>query len=213
MDYNFQIVLFKNKVKKKIINKFKTHKKAKTFFETLMVESDLVIFPKKVESGQHSNYELSILEKTSGTFLPIFLKDEIGRQIKVELDDDNFTITKILNYNIEETFVNYQTKEKITTHQFIKLYLSESGLTLISKLNNKIIVQNDDDFNLFTFKTISDSERFIDVLTQYLMDNNKQNCLIVKDTSTTQRKYLYNLLVDKGFPKNYLLRHSTTHPE
>jgi hypothetical protein len=213
MDYNFQIVLFKNKVKKKIINKFKTHKKAKTFFETLMVESDSVIFPKKVESGQHSNYELSILEKTSGTFLPIFLKDEIGRQIKVELDDDNFTITKILNYNIEETFVNYQTKEKITTHQFIKLYLSESGLTLISKLNNKIIVQNDDDFNLFTFKTISDSERFIDVLTQYLMDNNKQNCLIVKDTSTTQRKYLYNLLVDKGFPKNYLLRHSTTHPE
>jgi hypothetical protein len=213
MDYNFQIVLFKNKVKKKIINKFKTHKKAKTFFETLMVESDSVIFPKKVEAGQHSNYELSILEKTSGTFLPIFLKDEIGRQIKVELDDDNFTITKILNYNIEETFVNYQTKEKITTHQFIKLYLSESGLTLISKLNNKIIVQNDDDFNLFTFKTISDSERFIDVLTQYLMDNNKQNCLIVKDTSTTQRKYLYNLLVDKGFPKNYLLRHSTTHPE
>ncbi len=73
---------------------------------------------------------------------------------------------------IEETFVNYQTKEKITIHQFIKSYLPELGLTLISKLNNKIIVQNDDDFNLFTFKTISDSERFIDVLTQYLMDNN-----------------------------------------
>jgi hypothetical protein len=79
MDYNFQIVLFKNKVKKKIINKFKTHKKAKTFFENLMIESDSVLFPKKIEGGQHSNYELSILEKTSGTFLPIFLKDEIGR--------------------------------------------------------------------------------------------------------------------------------------
>ncbi len=213
MDYNFQIVLFKNKVKKKIINKFKTHKKAKTFFENLMIESDEVLFPKKVEGGQHSNFELAILEKTSGTFLPIFLKDEIGRQIKVELDDDNFMITKILNYNIEETFVNYQTKEKITIHQFIKSYLSESGIVLISKLNNKIVVQNDDDFNLFTFKTISDSERFIDVLTQYLMDNNKQNCLLVRDTSTIQRKYLYNILVEKGFPKNYLLRHSTTHPE
>ena len=65
-----------------------------------MVESDSVIFPKKVEAGQHSNYELSILEKTSGTFLPIFLKDEIGRQIKVELDDDNFTITKISVYKV-----------------------------------------------------------------------------------------------------------------
>ena len=152
MEYNFQIVLFKNKVKKKIINKFKTHKKAKTFFDNLITKSDKVIFPKSFENGYPCTFELSILEKTSGTFLPIFLKDDIGRQVKVELEDDNFSITKISNYNIEELFVDYQTKEKIDTEYFIKTYLLDEGLILVSKLNNKNVVQNYDNYNLFTFK-------------------------------------------------------------
>jgi hypothetical protein len=36
--------------------------------------------------------------------------------------------------------------------------------------------------------------------------------MFVKDYSTSQRKYLYNLLEENGFPKHYLIRHSTTHP-
>ena len=36
-----------------------------------------------------------------------------------------------------------------------------------------------------------------------MVDNNKKNCLIVKDTSTVQRKYLYNLLVENGYDKKY----------
>lgn len=213
MDYKFQIVLFKNKVKKKIINKFKTHKKAKAFYDNLFSKSDEVIFPKKFENGHPCTFELAIIEKTSGTFLPIFLKDDIGRQVKVELEDDDFSITKISNYNIEELFVNYQTKEKIDIQNFIENYLSDTGIILISKLNNKIVVQNDDDYNLFTFKNVQESGRFVEVLTKYLIEKNKQNCIIVKDTSTAQRKYLYNILVEKGFSKNYLMRHSTTHPE
>ena len=84
MDCNFQIVLFKNKVKKKIINKFKTHKKAVEFYNDLLKENDEVIFDKEFENGVKSNYELAIIEKVSGTLLPVFLKDEIGRTIKVK---------------------------------------------------------------------------------------------------------------------------------
>ena len=51
MEYNYQIVLFKNKVKKKIINKFKTHKKAVEFYNDLLKENDEVIFDKEFENG------------------------------------------------------------------------------------------------------------------------------------------------------------------
>jgi hypothetical protein len=47
MDYNFQIVLFKNKIKKKIINKFKTYKKTNDKFKILIEESNDVVFPVK----------------------------------------------------------------------------------------------------------------------------------------------------------------------
>jgi hypothetical protein len=209
---NYQIVLFKNKTKKKIINKFKTHKRANNYFESLINVSDSVIFDRKYENGIECSYEIALIEKTSGTFLPIFLKDEFGRKIKVSLDDDDFTILKIMKYRIEESFLDYSKNKKITLNELLKTYLKQDGLKLISKLNNKIIIQNDDKFKLFTFKNNDDGIRFIDNLSSHFINEKRYDCMFVKDYTTSQRKYLYDLLVENGFSKNYLIRHSTTHP-
>lgn len=212
MEYNYQIVLFKNKVKKKIINKFKTHKNAIECYNTLIKESDDIIFDKEYENGVKSNYELAVIEKMSGTLLPVFLKDEIGRTIKVKLEDNDYTIINISLYKQDEMFLDYQTKKKINTKQFIRRYLSGDGLKMVSKLNNKVVVQNDDDYKLFTFKNDYDSSRFLDNLSENFMSSKRTDCMFVKDSSTQQRKYLYQILTEKGFPKSYLIRHSTTHP-
>jgi hypothetical protein len=209
---NYIIVLFKNKVKKKIINKFKTSKRANDYFKSLLEESNDVIFDKKYENGFECSYEISLLEKTSGTFLPVFLKDELGRNVKIILEDEDYSISKINKFKTEELILDFQTNKKITSKEFIKKYLSGSGLKLVSKLNNKIVVQNDDIFNLFTLKNDDDSSRFIDSVSQYFLEQKKMDCIFVKDYSTTQRKYLYNLLTEKGFSKSYLQRQTTTHP-
>jgi len=213
MEYNFLIVLFKNKTKKKIINKFKKHKVANEFFKNLIKKSNDVYFEKKYENGKKCDFELALLEKTSNTLMPIFMKDGFGRQVKVELEDSDYTITKIEAYKLEEDILDFQTKLKINFIEFISKYINSDGIKLISKLNNKIVVQNDDSFFMFTLKNLSDSERFLDNLQTFLVDNGKMDCILVKDTSTTQRKFLYEILVKKGFPKDYLMRHSTTHPE
>ena len=209
---NYLIVLFKNKVKKKIINKFKTSKRANDYYKSLLDVSDRVIFDKKYENGFDSSYELAILEKTSGTFLPVFLKDELGRNVKINLDDEDYIISKINKYQTEELILDCQFNRKINSSEFIKKYLIGDGLKLISKLNNKIVVQNDDVFNLFTLKNEDDSSRFIDSISQHFLEQKKMDCIFVKDYSTTQRKYLYDLLTEKGFSKQYLQRYSTTHP-
>ena len=99
---NYLIVLFKNKVKKKIIKKFKTSNRANNFYESLLDNSNNVLFNKQYENGFSFNYEIAILEKVSGTFLPVFLKDELGRNVKVNLDDEDFSIKKITTYHTEE---------------------------------------------------------------------------------------------------------------
>jgi hypothetical protein len=212
MTSNYLIVLFKNKVKKKIIKKFKTKNNAITFYQKLMDESDEVIFNKTYENGVPSKYELAILSKSDKDNNTNYIKDELGRQIKVELDYNGFNIMKIGDYRIEELFVDYKTKDKINSSQFIKKYLSGDGLKLVSKLNNKVIVQLDDNFNMFTFKTCDDSDKFINDLSNNFKSIKRSDCLFVKDSSTAQRKYLYELLVGQGFPKSYLFRQSTTHP-
>ena len=212
MNDTYQVILFKNKVKKKIINKFKTHKKAFEYYKLLVKESDEVIYDKVMENGVVSEYELSLVERSSSSPSSLYMKDDYGRQVKVSLDDSELTMINITRYRIEELFLDYTTNKKIDTRQFIKQYLDHTGFKLISKLNNKIIVQNDDKFNLFTLKTSDESERFIDILTKKFNNDGRKDCLLVKDYSTPQRKYLYELLVKMGFEKSYLQRSSTTYP-
>jgi hypothetical protein len=209
---NYLIVLFKNKKKKKIINKFKTYKRSKDFFDKLISISNNVLFSKEYENGVKSKYELALIEKMPNNNSPIYIKDELGRNIKVELDNSEYKITKIENYYEEEYILDYSNSKKINSQEFIKKYLNPKGFKLISKLNNKVVVQNDNKINLFTLKNEEDCFRFIDCLSENFRLEKRTDCIFVKDYSIIQRKYLYDLLVNYGFPKDYLFRQSTTHP-
>jgi|688.fasta_scaffold617512_2 hypothetical protein len=210
-EYNFLIVLFKNKKKRKIINKFKTLKKAKKYFDSLINESKDVVFCKEYENGSPCNYELALLEKGSKSKSNYFIRDEIGRQVKIELEDSDFVINKIESYCVPDSILDYQTKKKIQVNDLIEKYIPKDSLSMISKLNNKIVIQNDDNFYLFTLKNSDDANRLIDNMNDLVNSKKRINVILVKDYSTTQRKYLYSILEEKGFPKSYLFRHSTTH--
>jgi hypothetical protein len=209
MDYI--IVLFKNKVKKKIIKKFKTFDRAQKYYNNLLSISDEVIFDRQHENGHHCKFELGLLGPKNKNDV-MYVKDEFGRQNKVEVEDDNYSMIKIISYNVNEQFIDYTTKTKLNTEQFIKQYLKKDGLKMVSKLNNKIIVQLDEQTNLFTFKNDSDSSRFIDNLSKKYINEKRVDCIFIKDSSTPQRKYLYDILSNLGYPKQYLFRQSTTFP-
>ena len=212
IEYNFQIVIFKNKVKKKVVKKFITRKRGDEFFDKLIKESNDVIFEKQYENGFYSDYELTFIEKVSPGFTPIYLKDDYGRNVKINIDDNNYSITKISKYKVEEQFLDISQNKKMNSKEFIKKYLNKPGLKMLSKLNNKIVLQNDDDLNLFTFKNEQDSGRFITTISNLFFSEKKYDCMFVTDSSTIQRKYLYDLLVQRGYSKVYLHRQLTTHP-
>ena len=209
MDYI--IVLFKNRIKKKIIKKFKTFDRAQKYYNNLISVSDEVVFDKQYENGYYCDFELGLLGPKSKNNT-IYIKDEFGRQSKVDVEDDDYCMLQINKYKINEDFVDYSTKEKINCERLIKKYLKGDGLKMVSKLNNKIIVQLNEVTNLFTFKNEMDSSRFIDNLSQKYINEKRVDCIFIKDSSTPQRKYLYNMLVNLGYPKQYLFRQSTTFP-
>lgn len=207
----YLIVLFKNKEKKKIIKKFKTLKRAEKFYREKLNVSSEVLFHKEYENGVKCSFELGIVSDTPTNNDKMFIKDEFGRQIKVEMETSGYEIVKVKPFFIEEQILEYSSRKKYPLGGFIKKFLNKPGYKLVSKLNNKIIVQNDDFINLFTLKNVYDSERLIDVLRSYCLNNEKSDCIFVKDVSTAQRKYLYEILIDKGYSKDYLFRLSTTH--
>ena len=210
MDY--LIVLFKNKKRKKIINKFKTLERAKLFYNQKIKESELVYFDKKVENANECDYELGIVCKKDGNLEIYYIKDTLGRQLKVDVDDD-YKIIELTPYNVPESIYDVTNKTKIFFEEFIKKYLSKKSLKLISRLNNKVVVQDDDRLNLFSFKNESESNRFLNSLNFYMIDNGRMDCLIVSETSKAQKKYLYEILSEMGIDKKLLYRTSTTFKE
>jgi hypothetical protein len=207
--YNYLVVHFKNKEKKKIIKKFVTKEKALDFYNKKIKENP--IFSKLVENNEFASFELGLLESTNiKVHNTYFAKDDLGRQNRIILDSPDFNIIKINDYLIEELIYDQQKRKKISIESLIKTYLPKNTIKLISKLNNKFVVQNDNEFNIFTLKNEFDCERFLDVLQDYMISKNRIDCIIVKDSSSEQKKYLYDLLSENGFSKSSLYRKSTT---
>ena len=209
---NYIVVLFKNKKKKRIIKKFITFSRAKQFYEKLIKESNEVLFEIRVEAGKECNYELGIIEMSSKQLVPVYMTDEFGRSIKVKLDEEGMTLFKIQPYKKEETIYDIKEGKKITMSELIKKYMKGDGLKMISVLNNKIVLQEDEKIHLFTLKSESESSRFIDSMSLHFFKIKRGDCLFVKDYSTAQRKSLYSLLESNGIDKKILYRKFTTLP-
>ena len=208
----YQVILFKDKVKKKIIKKFNNFKNAEKFFLSLIDESQSVVFPKIIEGTKECKFELAILEKGLNPEIPQYTTDEYGRNIKVQLLDDEWGIIKINLYNQEEKVFDIQQSKKIDVKELIRKYLRGDGLKMINSLNNKLIIQKDDEFKIFSLKSNSEVTRLLDCLTHYFIKQKRTDCLIVKDTSVAQKKYLLKYLEENGFDKKLFYRQYTTYP-
>ena len=210
---NYIVVLFKNKTKKKIIKKFITFNRAKLFYDNLIKESQEVIFNVEIEGGKECKYEIGLIEMSGKQLVPVYMTDEFGRSVKVKLDEDGMTLFQISSYKKEELIYDVKESKKITVQELIKKYLKGDGMKMVSVLNNKVVVQQEEKFHLFTLKNEHESSRFVDCLSFYFFKIKRGDCLFVKDYSSAQRKYLYGILESNGFSKSVLYRKFTSLPQ
>ena len=164
------------------------------------------------ENAEYCIHELAVLTTVKDYQLPLFVTDEYGRSEKVFLEGETpYTFLDIKTYHIEEKIYDWQTDEKITLDELIKKYCPKSNFKSISTLNNKLVVQIDEDFKLFSLKNIDDCQRLIGIMESHFMNLGRRDAMFIRDTSTTQRKWLYNVLEEKGFDRKKLYRQSTTY--
>jgi hypothetical protein len=210
MNGNYLIVLFKNKKKRKIIKSYTNKSNALKKYNDMINSNDDIIFEKIIENATPSDYELALLTNQTKIQKSLFITDTLGRNNPVNLENPDYVFLEIKRYKVEETIFDWQTQSKISFNEFIKNYCSGSELKSIFTLHNKLCIQIDLDVSLFSLKDKDESDRFIDVLQSYFMDNGRNDAIFVKDVSLPQRKWIYSLLVDKGFDKKRLYRLKTT---
>ena len=206
----FDIIIFKNNKKKKKLKSFVREKLALDYFNSLIDESNKIEFRKKYESGYECKFNIAIV---SSRFVDksIYYTDEVGRNkvIDSKIDASNY-IQKISPYFYEENLFDVKNDCRISLDDFKKKYFKKDKIYMVSKLKNKIILQDDDVFELFSLKNEDDADRFLTILQQSSVGN---KIIIIRDISSPQRKYLYNILVDMGFDKKFLYTSYTTYPK
>lgn len=207
---NFSVIIFKNNKKRKILKSFVTERKANEFYEKKLKESSEILFDKQFENGSVCNYKLILTSKVCEVD-KLYYFDDLGRNISINPKiTDNLYIKKIDMFKKEEKIYDVQENKKITFSKFSKKYLDKEKTIMISKLNNKVVVQDDENYSLFSLKTEDECERFLKVVESKV---EKKNFIVVRDFTSPQRKYLYDLLVEKGYDIDFLYRTSTTHPK
>lgn len=205
MNYRYSVVIFKNKVKKKILKNYNNFNSAEKYFDGL-ISNNSVIFEKKLENGLDVSFDLLIIGPPSEG-QPFFIKDDNQRNVKIFSENKDFSILKISKFSFEEDIYDFFNKRKINFIELESLIKSKKGINLLSKINNKLVLQSDEEILIFSTKCISDCERLLDVIEEKKFIN----LIIVRDTSSVQKKYIYNILSEKGIKKSYLYRQSTTH--
>jgi len=213
MNYNrnkYKIILFKNGERLKSFFSSNNEKSIHAKYNQLINEKK----PKFVIefiSRKKVRFELGIVTTEGSRFSgdTIFVKDSVGRTKKVSLGDSIYNITKLLPYWKEEFIYSHESKNKISFVELMDEHIQIGDFKQVFTLNNKLIIQNEDNFKLFSLKTVSDASRLIDIIEFDVLDSGRTDCLFVRDRDTVQRKQLYTLLEGVGFDRVMLRKQYT----
>lgn len=209
----YHINIFKDKVLYKKLKSYKSIDRAKKYFNNKVKDSNNSFFETQVKNTRPTIYEILLIEDSVTDRSPIFRIDEYGRNIKIKTDVNNVRILDVKPYKVPDKIYDLKKDKKITFNDFCNTYLKFKDLKVVFSLNNKIVVQRDINFYLFSTKNCSESIRFLNDLSKFCLNNGRQDVMVVIDTSVPQKKFLYKELVNIGYDIKMLYRKNTTYSE
>ena len=208
---NFLVVLFKNKLRQKIIKKFIGKDNCFKFYNKF-ISNQNIYFPVEFENGKECKFEIAVLE-LGGKLSSTIYRDEFGRNIDHKVEGTDYMIIKLQNFKYEERVYDIKNKKKLTFLEVINEFSKNKDLKSVFKINNKVVFQSDEIIKVYSCKTDIESKRFLNELQRYCLENKKTDYLISYSEDIAHKKELYRILTNKGFDIKMLYRRSTTHPK
>jgi hypothetical protein len=202
------IVLFCNKKRKKILHRCMKRTTITEYWHQFKTKVKPPFT--KIQGGkrkQENIFELALIYPYNRWVTSVYVKDSLGRNIEAKMENDKFRIKEIIPYWEEELIYDFQSKKRIRYYQLLSQILPVSEIGQIFTLNNKLLIQVEDNIKLFSNKNPTDAERLFEIIKNDLLNKKRQNFIFVKDVTTHQRKLLYDMLEKKGYKREELSRH------
>ena len=162
----YHIILFNNKKKKKILFSSNLRKTVNQKYKELKKKTN-PIFPLKILNREECSFEIALVERKSGKETGKLRKDDVGRWTRNVIKNQDYQLIEVCEHQVEGTLYDHQNKQRITTQELLSKYLPKSEMCQLFSLNNKIVMQKEDEFSLFSLKTVNESKRFMESISSY----------------------------------------------
>jgi len=214
---SYRIVLLSNGKYKKTLYRCKTKQNAFLKFHKLKDENN-VFYPKKflnTNGIKKVKYEICVTKPTEDDDTFRILRDDYGKLYTEEPLGD-WTILISDDYNIEETFYvyGYEGDERPTIKEVVKRLMigahSKKMVKQVLVVHNKLIIYNEDQFDMVLCKNLEDAQRLHHTLAKIVKKQKIKSLLFMGTAQPAQIGRMYDIIHEEtGWPYTKIRRTST----
>ena len=214
----FRVILLANGQYKKTLHICKTRETAFINFHKLKSENN-VMFPKKFinsNSIKPVKYQICISKVTEEGDTFRILRDSVGK-LYTEAPLGDWTILHSDTYQLEEKFWIYglhKSKDRPSISEVVKRLMigahSKKMVKQIIVVYNKLIIYNEDQFDMVICKNMEDAQRLHHTLAKICKKQKIKSLLFMGTASKATLSRMYDLIHEKtGWPYTKLRKTST----
>jgi hypothetical protein len=216
---SYRIVLLSNGKYKKTLYKCKTIENVYLKFHK-MKEDNNVLYPKKFlnTNGIKSvKYEICITKPTEEKDSFRLLRDEYGK-LYTETPLGDWTILTSDEYDIEETFYiyGYVGDERPTIREIVKRLMigahSKKMVKQIIVVHNKLIIYNEDQFDMIICKNLEDAQRLHHTLAKIAKKQKIKSLLFMGTATPANVGRMYDIIHQETEWPYTKIRRTSTRP-
>jgi hypothetical protein len=216
---SYRIVLLSNGKYKKTLYKCKTIENVYLKFHK-MKEDNNVLYPKKFlnTNGIKSvKYEICITKPTEEKDSFRLLRDEYGK-LYTETPLGDWTILTSDEYDIEETFYiyGYVGDERPTIREIVKRLMigahSKKMVKQIIVVHNKLIIYNEDQFDMIICKNLEDAQRLHHTLAKIAKKQKIKSLLFMGTATPANVGRMYDIIHEETEWPYTKIRRTSTRP-
>lgn len=137
-------------------------------------------------------------------------RDDLGRleEVKLDAEKNPYQIIKeTMKWWEPEKIYDAQQKKHIFFEEMLEIVSNIKENGTIYTLNNKVIIQVDNDVWVYQNKNVNDTKRLFLLLRSHIYKKGKTNFIFNNPTTVAFKKQLYDMLEGMGFKRSELLRH------
>jgi len=191
-------------------------------YNRIREENESVVFPKRFVNDKvikPVKYQIFLVKDIEDGDRNRFIRDDIGRLHEETPIFDLWTVKESCSYSVEETFWIYghpSKKNRKTFNDVLDLVFLDSANADSSRqaivVHNKLVVQNEDRFDMIICKNKKDCQRLHHKLRDYGKDNKIKGVLFMGTCGPANISMMYDIIVERTSWDIKKVRRTSTRP-